>query len=35
MYEGRTDVANQAPEAYKHFDQRADGWAKVVLGPAA
>jgi threonine dehydrogenase-like Zn-dependent dehydrogenase len=35
MYEGRTDVANQAPEAYKHFDQRDDGWTKVVLRPAA
>lgn len=23
----------QAPEAYKHFDQRTDGWTKVVLKP--
>ncbi|MDQ1720579.1 MAG: glutathione-independent formaldehyde dehydrogenase [Pseudonocardiales bacterium] len=24
----------QAPEAYKHFDAREDGWTKVVLKPA-
>ena len=24
----------QAPEAYKHFDAREDGWTKVVLNPA-
>jgi len=23
----------QAPEAYKHFDAREDGWTKVVLHP--
>ena len=25
----------KAPEAYKHFDAREDGWTKVVLKPAA
>ncbi len=25
----------QAPDAYKHFDARDDGWTKVVLKPAA
>ena len=25
----------KAPEAYKHFDARENGWAKVVLKPAA
>lgn len=25
---------DQAPEAYKHFDARDDGWTKVVLKPA-
>ncbi len=25
----------EAPAAYKHFDQRVDGWHKVVLHPAA
>ena len=24
----------QAPDAYKHFDARDDGWTKVVLKPA-
>ena len=24
---------DQAPEAYKHFDAREDGWTKVVLKP--
>ncbi|GAB3729245.1 zinc-binding dehydrogenase [Nocardiopsis nanhaiensis] len=24
----------EAPEAYKHFDAREDGWTKVVLNPA-
>ena len=23
----------QAPQAYKNFDQRKDGWTKVVLKP--
>jgi threonine dehydrogenase-like Zn-dependent dehydrogenase len=23
----------QAPDAYKHFDAREDGWTKVVLNP--
>ena len=26
---------DKAPEAYKHFDDRDDGWTKVVLRPAA
>lgn len=26
---------DQAPDAYKHFDARDDGWTKVVLKPAA
>jgi threonine dehydrogenase-like Zn-dependent dehydrogenase len=26
---------DQAPEAYRHFDARDDGWTKVVLRPAA
>ncbi|MFS8066453.1 MAG: glutathione-independent formaldehyde dehydrogenase [Byssovorax sp.] len=26
---------SQAPEAYKNFDERNDGWTKVVLKPAA
>lgn len=26
---------DQAPKAYKHFDDRDDGWTKVVLRPAA
>ncbi len=26
---------DQAPDAYKHFDQRDDGWTKVILRPAA
>ena len=26
---------DQAPEAYKHFDARDEGWTKVVLKPAA
>jgi glutathione-independent formaldehyde dehydrogenase len=26
---------DEAPEAYKHFDARDDGWTKVVLQPAA
>lgn len=26
---------DEAPQAYKHFDQRRDGWTKVVLRPAA
>jgi glutathione-independent formaldehyde dehydrogenase len=25
----------EAPDAYKHFDERDDGWTKVVLKPAA
>jgi len=25
----------QAPDAYKHFDDRDDGWTKVILKPAA
>jgi len=25
----------QAPEGYKNFDARKDGWTKVVLKPAA
>lgn len=25
----------EAPNAYKHFDARDDGWTKVVLKPAA
>ncbi|MET1037728.1 MAG: aldehyde dehydrogenase, partial [Aeromicrobium sp.] len=25
---------SQAPEAYEHFDNRDDGWTKVVLHPA-
>jgi hypothetical protein len=24
---------DQAPDAYKNFDQRADGWTKVLLKP--
>jgi threonine dehydrogenase-like Zn-dependent dehydrogenase len=24
-----------APEAYKHFDQRESGWTKVILHPHA
>jgi glutathione-independent formaldehyde dehydrogenase len=24
---------DQAPEAYKHFDAREEGWTKVVLHP--
>lgn len=27
------DLLNQAPEAYKHFDAREEGWTKVVLHP--
>jgi glutathione-independent formaldehyde dehydrogenase len=23
----------QAPDAYRHFDQRDDGWTKVLLHP--
>lgn len=26
---------DQAPDAYRHFDHREDGWTKVVLKPAA
>jgi glutathione-independent formaldehyde dehydrogenase len=26
---------HEAPDAYKHFDAREDGWTKVVLKPAA
>ena len=26
---------DNAPEAYRHFDAREDGWTKVVLKPAA
>lgn len=26
---------SEGPDAYKHFDQRADGWTKVVLKPSA
>jgi threonine dehydrogenase-like Zn-dependent dehydrogenase len=26
---------DEAPEAYRHFDARDDGWTKVVLRPAA
>ena len=26
---------SEAPEAYRHFDARDDGWTKVVLRPAA
>ena len=26
---------DQAPDAYRHFDQREDGWTKVILKPAA
>jgi len=26
---------DEAPEAYRHFDARDDGWTKVVLKPAA
>ena len=26
---------DQAPDAYKHFDERDEGWTKVVLKPAA
>jgi threonine dehydrogenase-like Zn-dependent dehydrogenase len=25
----------KAPDAYKHFDAREDGWTKVILRPAA
>lgn len=25
----------EAPDAYRHFDARDDGWTKVVLKPAA
>lgn len=25
---------DEAPEAYKHFDSRDEGWTKVVLKPA-
>jgi glutathione-independent formaldehyde dehydrogenase len=25
----------KAPDAYKHFDDRDEGWTKVVLKPAA
>ena len=25
----------KAPEGYEHFDEREDGWTKVVLKPAA
>jgi threonine dehydrogenase-like Zn-dependent dehydrogenase len=25
----------QAPEGYRHFDERDEGWTKVVLKPAA
>ncbi len=25
---------SQAPEAYEHFDNRDDGWTKVLLKPA-
>jgi threonine dehydrogenase-like Zn-dependent dehydrogenase len=26
---------DEAPEAYKHFDARGNGWTKVILKPAA
>lgn len=26
---------SEGPDAYKHFDERADGWTKVVLKPSA
>ena len=26
---------NEAPEAYKHFDARDNGWTKVILHPAS
>jgi threonine dehydrogenase-like Zn-dependent dehydrogenase len=26
-------MVGQAPEAYKHFDAREEGWTKVVLHP--
>ena len=26
---------DQAPDAYKHFDERDDGWTKVLLKPGA
>jgi glutathione-independent formaldehyde dehydrogenase len=25
----------EAPDAYKHFDDREEGWTKVILKPAA
>jgi glutathione-independent formaldehyde dehydrogenase len=25
----------EAPDVYRHFDAREDGWTKVVLKPAA
>ena len=26
---------DQAPDAYKHFDERDGGWTKVLLNPGA
>jgi threonine dehydrogenase-like Zn-dependent dehydrogenase len=26
---------DEAPDAYRHFDQRDDGWTKVILHPGA
>jgi threonine dehydrogenase-like Zn-dependent dehydrogenase len=26
---------DQAPEAYRHFDDRDEGWTKVILRPKA
>ena len=26
---------DEAPEAYKHFDERDQGWTKVILHPGA
>jgi threonine dehydrogenase-like Zn-dependent dehydrogenase len=26
---------DQAPDAYKHFDDRDEGWTKVILHPKA
>jgi threonine dehydrogenase-like Zn-dependent dehydrogenase len=28
-------LLDEAPKAYKNFDERNDGWTKVVLRPAA
>jgi len=28
-------LLEQAPEAYKHFDNRDNGWTKVILHPNA